>query len=124
MSHPNRIHRLPFVPRRLRVLLALAVFASVMAAAKVKILAPKKHNVTSYKTYQWLPPRIMTRWGLLEDDPVFAPVIRQAVNHELARKGYKEVAEGGELSVATGGFSRTTSQLEGFLLNWGSQDPS
>ena len=27
--------------------------------------------------------------------------------------------EGGELRIATGGFGRTTSQLEGFLVNWG-----
>ncbi len=119
MSDSNRTCLRTFASRRLWVLLALAVLASVVAAAKVKILAPKKHDVTSYKTYQWLPPRLMSRWGLLEDDPVYAPVIRRAVNQELNRKGYKEVAEGGELSVATGGFSRTTSQLEGFLLNWG-----
>ena len=107
-----------FVPRRIGILLSLALFASAVTIAKVKILAPKKSDVTSYKTYQLLPPRIMARWGLVEDHPVFA-VIRQVVNDELARKGYKEVAHGGELRVATGGFGKTTSQLEGFLINWG-----
>ena len=118
MSDRNRSQAGGLAARQVRVLLALVVLASLTATAKVKILAPKKHDVTSYKTYELLQPRIMARWGLVEDHPVFA-VIRQVVNDELARKGYKEVAQGGELRVATGGFGKTTSHLEGFLINWG-----
>ena len=87
--------------------------------AKVKILPSKNHDVSSYETYQWLPPRVMTRQGLLEDDPVLTPIIKEAVNKHLNAKGYREVTEGGELTLLTGGFAETTSQLEGFLIGYG-----
>ncbi len=104
---------------RVLALLAAVLLVPLAAPGKVKIFDSKKHNVANYKTYHWLPPRVMTRYGLVEDDALFAPMIKQAVNRELARKGYLEVAEGGELEVSTGGFGRTSSQLEGFLVQWG-----
>ena len=61
----------------------------------------------------------MVRTSLLEDDEVVAPVIGEAVNRELARKGYREVAEGGDLHVIGGGFSSSSSQFEGFMGHWG-----
>lgn len=100
-------------------LLVAVLLVPLVAPGKVKIFDSKKHDVVKYKTYHWLPPRVMTRYGLVEDDAHFAPMIKQAVNRELARKGYREVAEGGGLEVATGGFGRTSSQLEGFLIQWG-----
>jgi hypothetical protein len=111
-------------PARQRHFLGCALILGILLipgllTAKVKILASKKHDITKYETYQWLPPRVMTRQGLLEDDPVLAPIIRQVVNKYLAAKGYREVAEGGELNLLTGGFSETTSQLEGFLVTYG-----
>ena len=48
-----------------------------------------------------------------------APLIRKSVNRQLARKGYAEVAEGGEMLVLSAGMEVTSSQLEGFLLSWG-----
>jgi len=104
---------------RLPILLWVFLVAPVLLNAKVKILPSKKHDISKYETYQWLPPRVMTRQGLLEDDPVLAPIIRQVVNKYLAAKGYREVAENGELKLLTGGFSETTSQLEGFLITYG-----
>ena len=99
--------------------LVLVLLVPLLLGAKVKTFASKEHDVTSYSTYEWLPPRVMTRHGLVEDDAVFSPIIKQAINRELARKGYKEVTQGGELQVTSGGFSRTSSQLEGFLVHWG-----
>jgi hypothetical protein len=55
-----------------------------------------------------------------DDDPVYAPLIRQAVNRELARKGYQEVEEGGQLEVIAAGVSSKSSQLEGYLMMFGS----
>jgi hypothetical protein len=98
---------------------ALALLIPLLLAGKVKTFSSQEDDVTTYRTYEWLPPRVMTRHGLLEDDDLLAPAIRQAVNRELARKGYKEVADGGDLQVASGGFARTSSQLEGFLVHWG-----
>lgn len=101
------------------ILLWIFLAASVSLTAKVKILPSKKYDISKYETYEWLPPRVMTRQGLLEDDPVVAPLIRQVVNKYLAVKGYREVAENAQLKLLTGGFSETTSQLEGFLITYG-----
>lgn len=55
-----------------------------------------------------------------DDDPVYAPLIKQAVNRELARKGYQEVEQGGQLEVIAAGVSSKSSQLEGYLTVFGS----
>jgi hypothetical protein len=118
-------HRLHQRAARRRTLLKafaiIGVFFSVPAflGSKVKTFPSAKHDITTYETYQWLPPRVMTRQGLLEDDPVLTPIIKQAVNKHLTAKGYRQVAEGGELNLLTGGFSETNSQLEGFLITYG-----
>jgi hypothetical protein len=98
--------------------LAIPVFLAITIPlmAKVKILPSKKHDVSTYQTYQWLPTRVMTRQGLLEDDPVLAPIIKEVVNKYLKAKNYREVAEGADLTLLTGGFAETPSQLEGFLV--------
>jgi hypothetical protein len=101
------------------MVLGVFLVAPVLLVAKVKIFPSKKHDVSTYKTYQWLPPRVMTRQGLLEDDPVLTPIIKKIVNEHLIRKGYTEVQEGAELKLLTGGFAETNSQLEGFLVSYG-----
>ena len=119
MNHKRRYQSSLGVRGITSALLASALLIPLLLVGKVKTFASKEDDVRSYKTYEWLPPRVMTRHGLLEDDELVAPVIRQAVNRELARKGYREVAEGGDLQVASGGFARSSSQLEGFLVHWG-----
>jgi hypothetical protein len=104
---------------RYSVIITIILLVSESLTAKTKILPSKKYDVAKYETYEWLPPRVMTRQGLLEDDAVVAPLIRQVVNKYLAAKGYREVTENAQLKVLTGGFGETTSQLEGFLITYG-----
>lgn len=76
----------------------------------------KKLDFSQYKTYQWLPPKLLTRRGVVEDDAQFAELLENAVNRELARKGLKQVAEGGDLQVSTLALTVPVPQLEGFIF--------
>jgi hypothetical protein len=69
-----------------------------------------------YKTYQWLPTRVLTKTGVVEDDPVLTPVIRDAVNRQLAQRGLKEVAQGGDLEISAGVLTASVPQLEAVMF--------
>ena len=62
---------------------------------------------------------MVTKQGILEDDPDVAPLIKKSVAEQLTRKGYSAVSENGELTVVSAGLSVVSSQLEGYLLTWG-----
>ena len=101
------------------VLAGILLFSSGAFAGDVKVFPVKGVDVTRYETYQWMPIRILTKQGVKENDDDVAPLIRKAVNEALQSKGYKEVAEGGQLEVRCMGLSAATNQLEGFLVGWG-----
>lgn len=107
------------VRRGSAAVLALCLIFPSLLGSKVTTFATNGSDVTAYKTYEWLPVRVMSRGGLLEDDTAVAPVIRAAVNRELARKGYVAVETGGHMKVTSGGFSSSSTQLEGFMGHWG-----
>ncbi len=103
---------------RISQLLLVAVVAT-SAFAETKIFASKTQDVATRSTYTWLPPRLFTKTGILEDDPTYAPLIRQAVNRELAKKGYREVPSGGDVQIMSAGVGVASSQLEGILVTYG-----
>ncbi len=100
-------------------LIVLFITASSPLDAKAKVFPAKGQDASRYQTYQWDAIRVVTKRGIIENDPDVAPLIKQAVNRELQKKGYIEVAEGGELTLLTAGLNVASSQLEGFLLTWG-----
>ena len=100
-------------------LLLAALILPSASWAKVKILKSEKYDISSYKTYHWVPPRLMSRQGELEEDNEWARLIQQLVDAELARKGYVQVAADGDFRINSGAFSMADSQLEGFLVQWG-----
>ena len=55
-----------------------------------------------YKTYEWLPTRVLKPSGVVEDDPVLTPLIKDAINRQLMARGMTEVAQGGDLQVSAG----------------------
>lgn len=89
------------------------------AAGEAKAFPVKGVKVSHYTTYHWASVRLATKTGIVEDDPTVAPLIKQAVNRQLTRKGYREVSEGGELVILAAGLEVSSHQLEGFLLSWG-----
>ena len=102
-------------------LLALGPLCHMADAGKVRAFSGKGVDLSQYKTYQWLPTRALTNTGIVEDDPVLTPLIRDAVNRELRRLGLVEVAERADLQVATGLTKHASPQVEAVVLAAGAQ---
>jgi hypothetical protein len=99
--------------------LLFLTLCATTAFGETKIFVSKTQDVATRSTYTWLPPRLFTKAGIVEDDPTYAPLIRQAVNRELTKKGYKEVPSGGDLQIMSAGVGVASSQLEGILITYG-----
>jgi Domain of unknown function (DUF4136) len=87
-----------------------------LAEDKVKVYVAQGVNFSRYMTYEWLPPRILSKSGIVEGDPDFAPLIKASVDRQLALKGLKEVASGGDLQVSTLALAESIPQLEAVIF--------
>ena len=103
------------------ILLAFLAAALVRngVAGKIKVVAADNVDFASYRTYQWVPPKVLGKAGIVENDPTLAPVIKAAVNRELTAPGLKEVASGGDLEVVTLALHAYIPQLEAMLFPMG-----
>jgi hypothetical protein len=98
---------------------AIFVFISSLlnpCSAKTKTFVNAKVDLSTYKTYQWLPPRALTNTGIVEDDPTVTPSIKAAVNCELKARGLVEVERGGELLRSTGALASSFPQLQALIF--------
>jgi hypothetical protein len=102
-------------PIRILILLSAASLMPPPAAAKVESFTDPKADFSQYKTFQWLPPRVLTKAGVDEDHPA-APVLKDAVGRQLTQKGLSEVAEGGDLQIQTYVLTELTPQLEALIF--------
>jgi hypothetical protein len=98
--------------------LAVACASLVLPAyaGKVRVEVPRGTDLSKYKTYQWLPPKMLGKSGVVEDDPAIGPLVKEAVNRELTQKGLTEVATGGDLQVSTIVLAASVPQLEAVLF--------
>ena len=64
----------------------------------VKAFGAKDADYSYYKTFHWLPSKMLTKAGVVEDDPTVAPRIAKSVKSQLAKKGLTEVAQGADLT--------------------------
>jgi len=85
-------------------------------AAKVRTQLGVNTDFSHYKTYRWLPPKALTKTGVVENDPVIAPAIKDAVNRQLTQHGLTEVTQGGDLEVASGVLNEFIPQVEAVLF--------
>ena len=108
--------RAPAASVTVAVGLILGLSVAPCYAGKVQSWIGKDADFTRYKTYQWLPVRVLTKTGVIEDDEVAAPLIRQAVNRQLALRGLKEVKEAGDLQISAAALSESIPQLEAVIL--------
>jgi hypothetical protein len=104
------------------VALLCALALTPCFAGKVITQVGKDADFSRYKTYQWLPTRLLAKTGLIENDPAFTALVKEAVNRELDKRGMREVSEGGDLQIATTGFSVSVPQVEA-LITTGGGDP-
>jgi hypothetical protein len=99
------------------LVLACALHGGLCYGAKVRVQVPPGTDLSAYKTYQWLPPRVLDTTGVVEDHPVLAPLIKDAVNRQLNLRGLKEVTDGGDLQVSTGVLTGSVPQVEAVLFS-------
>jgi len=85
-------------------------------AGKVVAYVGQGVDLSKYRTYQWLPPKILTKTGVVEGDPEYAPLIKAAVDRQLVRLGLIEVADGADLQVAALALSESIPQLEAVVF--------
>lgn len=96
-----------------------AALAALLCYGKVKVEVNKKIDFSRYKTYQWYPPRVLKKSGISEDDDVVAPLIRTAVNRELARRSLTEVKSGGDLQISTWALSESIPNIDALIYPGG-----
>jgi hypothetical protein len=92
--------------------LALGPFPQCGYAGKARTHLVPGVDISQYKTYQWLPTRVLRNTGLVENDHVLTPLIKEAVNRELAQLGLTEVSEGADLQIAAGITTHALAQVE------------
>src|SRR5262245_36365047 len=103
---------------KLAAVLALAAGPLVEPshAAKVRAEAMPGADFARYKTYQWLPPKVLTNTGVVENHPVIAPAMKDAINAQMAQLGFKEVADGGDLQISALALTASIPQLEAVVF--------
>jgi len=69
--------------------------------AIVKTRAAQNVDFSHYRSYEWLPPRVLLNTGLEEEDAVVAAMIKAAVGQELSLRGLQELPSGASIQVAT-----------------------
>jgi len=75
-------------------------------------------DLAAYRTYRLLPPKVLTKTGLHEDEPTVGPLIREALARELAGKGLTALSEGADLEVASAATAVSIPQIEALVYNW------
>src|SRR5580765_3550576 len=99
--------------------LALLISAAAPAdAGDVRTFPAKGVDLTTYRTYRLLPPKVLTTTGLHEDEPTVGPLIREALARALAGKGLTARSEGADLEVASAATSVSIPQIEALVYNW------
>ncbi len=98
------------------LLIAAGPLADLCLAGKVRVEVMPGADFVRYKTYQWLPPKVLTNTGVVENHPVVGPAMKEAINRELAGKGLREVAEGGDLQVSALALRDAIPQLEAVVF--------
>ena len=86
-------------------------------AGEVQAFPAKGVDFSAYKTFKMLPTRVLTAYGVRENDPDVSPFIDAALRKELSQKGLTEVSEGADLEVAAGGLAVSNPQVEALVFN-------
>jgi Domain of unknown function (DUF4136) len=84
----------------------LLVLTSVAFSREIKVDYDHHANFSQYKTYSW---------GKVEtQNPLWDDRIKEAIDRELAKKGWTEVASGGDVTVMAIGTTRDQPTLQTF----------
>jgi Domain of unknown function (DUF4136) len=108
MKSPDRIAAL--------TLLILLCVPATLPAGKVKAFPKKNVDLNVYKTYQWYPPRVLDKTGVVENHPA-NPVLMEFVGQQLARRGLTEVTSGADLKIQVWVLTESIPQVEAVIVN-------
>jgi hypothetical protein len=92
------------------IALMIAMAASA-AAQQVQTDFDKQVNFSQYKTYSWKIVQV--------NNPLWQPRIKNAVDSQLAAKGWKLVDDGGDVVVVAVGTTQTQRTLDTFYNGFG-----
>jgi len=102
-----------------RILFLAVLFSAVLLqpsfAGKVRTQTGKNIDLSQYKTYQWLPPRVLTQAGVVEDHPA-NPILKEVIGRQLAQKRLSEVPDGADLQIQVYVLTESVPQLEAVLM--------
>jgi hypothetical protein len=97
------------------VIVSLTTGLAALCLGKVKAQFDKSIDFSRYKTYQWLPPRVLKKTGLEENDAVISPMIKAAVNRELQKRHLMEVPQGGDLQVSSVALAESIPNIDALI---------
>ena len=95
----------------------LGLFGALCSAGDVKAYPSKNIDFSQFKTYSFLPAKVLMKTGIVEDDPDISPLMKKAVKEQLEKKGLVEVSQGGDLQVATLALQTSVPQLEALIFS-------
>ena len=94
----------------------MALVPGLCLGGDVKTVAAQGVDFSRYKTYHLLPSKFLTKSGVVDGDPKLGPMIAKSINEQLAKKGFAEVPQGGDIEVVTWALSESVPQLEAVLF--------
>jgi hypothetical protein len=97
------------------LILAASACLTPLFADRVTVYLNPKADFARYKTYQWLPPRVLTRTGIDENNPA-NPLLKQLLGQQLSQKGLNEVTDGADLQIQVWVLTDTVPQLEAIIF--------
>jgi hypothetical protein len=98
------------------ILLISACLTTPLFADKVTVYPNPKADFGRYRTYQWLPPRVLTRIGIDDNNPA-NPLLKQVLGQQLSQKGLSEVSDGADLQIQVWVLTETVPQLEAIIFS-------
>ena len=113
-------------PCRILAFLLTACLMPPVFAGKVKTQLAPNADFSRYQTFQWLPPRVLTNLGVVEDHPA-NPILKEAIGQQMAKKGLRELADDADLQIQVFVLTDTSPQLEAIIIgvmpgvNYGTQ---
>jgi hypothetical protein len=110
----RHLMRIPYRILSLTVLMVSSVVGALWAG-EVTAYPAKNIDVNAYKTYAWLPPRVLTKMGVIEDHPA-NPVLKEAVGQQLSQRGLREVAADPDLQIQVWILTESVPQIEAVIV--------
>ncbi len=102
----------------MRGLTLLLATSAIAFAGDVGIFPANGVDLSAYKTFKILPPKVMTKSGIQEDEPTVGPLVREALRRELSEKGLTEATGKPDLEIASLVTAVSIPQLEALIYSW------